>query len=84
MSKAKAQRIDNVEDRCYTIDDMADMLQTSRDRIYALIYSGKLKAISLLTPDEQKDRGRRNIWRIPASAYKDFLEQRSIQVNVGR
>lgn len=65
-------------DGCYTVEHVAELLQTSRNRVYDLIYAGKLKAISLLTDSEQKEAGRRNLWRVPVRSYKDFLAAQGV------
>ncbi len=70
-------------DGCYTVEQIAELLQTSRNRVYDLIYAGKLKGISLLTDRENGEPGRRNLWRVPVCAYKEFLTGQGIDAGLG-
>lgn len=54
-----------------TITEAARLSKTSRPTIYRLIEEGSLKAVSF-TPD--KRLGKRNNWRIPLSAWKEYVE----------
>jgi|SRR5579885_1462106 len=73
--KTKREPVESNDDACLTVEQVARLLQTSKDRVYQLVYSGKLRAISLLTLDEQERFGRRNLWRVQVKEYRRFVER---------
>jgi excisionase family DNA binding protein len=56
----------------YTTKQVKDILQISRNSLYLLIYSGKLKAINVSLGVRRKQ------WRIKKEDLDEFINQRKI------
>lgn len=56
----------NAAPRFLTLADVAEVLNTSANQVYALVRRGELKAIKI---------GGRGQWRVEASALEEFIAQ---------